>query len=390
MNTATAYEIARGALEHPISTWLDYSPKNTPLVLFDDKDFIFMNHPDPPAKRPDILNDRVGTAAEINGVLTATIPAEMCGDEKTLVPLLYHECFHVYQNRRFKFEGNYDFFEVLSFYPELDAAYRALCSAETEILSDQGLPAADKARRLSAVVKRRRQILALHDGLLDFEDRLERLEGTASYVDQKVSLRLFGKSPDNSSCCYGFSRQYFVGADLCWLFERMFPAGEWQGKIEGGLSLSELLLEMALPEYDVSSLGLEAKERRENQEVAEVLSGVREKIECLRKNGALTIQLPSKIDVFRSFNPGAIVSFGDGRLVHLEFVTIQIPNGSISIKGGIALEDYTNKTVTLPSTACDIKNNRLDICTENVKVSLENVARRTDGTIEVLQDHEAI
>jgi len=178
MNTPQAIELVELALENPVSTWLDFTPKNVPLVLYDDQGFAFINHPNPPAERPENLT--AATAVEINGILTATIPVEMCDDERSLVPLVYHECFHVYQGSRFQFKGEYNFFEVLAFYPELNPVYRALCSAETDILNNHDLTNVEKARLLAATAQKRRLILAKHDGLNHFEHDLERNEGAGA------------------------------------------------------------------------------------------------------------------------------------------------------------------------------------------------------------------
>lgn len=188
MNARQALKIVQRALENPVPTWLDYTPQNVPIVLYDEDEFVFINHPNPPTERP--TNLTAATALEINGILTATIPLRTGCDEQLLVPLVYHECFHVYQDRKFQFKGNYDFFEVLAFYPELHPAYRALCSAETDVLNDSTLSLFEKAKLLSVLVRKRRHILFQHDGLLDFENNLERKEGVASFVERKARLGL--------------------------------------------------------------------------------------------------------------------------------------------------------------------------------------------------------
>lgn len=378
-----ALEIVRQALENPVLTWLDYSPKSVPIVLYDDDEFVFINHPNPSKERP--TNLTAATALEINGALTATIPVEACADEQSLVPLVYHECFHVYQGQKFQYGGEYDFFEVLAFYPEMKPAYRALCSVETDVLNNSALSNLDKARILSTTVQKRRQILAEHDGLLDFENNLERNEGVASFVEQKARMQLFNIPPDNSTCYYGYSRQYFMGAATCWLFEQMFSPKEWQEKVERETSLSDLLVANFPQETDLSRLHLEDKENPERQKVDQIFSEVNRDIENLFQNGAITIKLPLRTNIFRSFSPKSIIALGDGRLIHPEFVIIQTPNGSISVQNEMALENYNENTVTFASKPCRVIDNKLDIHSENVKVSLENVNQLSDEVIEVLQ-----
>lgn len=382
MNTKQAREIVQNALKNPVSTWLDYTPKNIPIVLYDDQEFVFINHPDPPTERPDRLT--AATAFEINGLLTATIPLEICSDEQSLIPLVYHECFHVYQGQKFQYNGQYNFFEVLAFYPELNPAYRALCSAETDVINSNVLSNPEKARILSVTAQKRRQILAKYAGLLEFENDLERKEGLASFVEQKAKSQLFNIPPDNSTCYYGYSRQYFMGAAICWLFEQMYPSKEWQETIERGLSLSELLAQNAVLQTDVSYLKLDEREKLEKQKVAQIFSNANQKIENLFQSGAITIKLPSKADLFRSFSPKSIISLGDGRLIHPDFLIIQMPNGSISIQG-MAFENYNDQTVTFSYKPCEVKDGEMDIFTENITVSLKNVRKLSDESIEVLQ-----
>lgn len=52
MNLQQAIEVIERALENPVSTGLDFTPKNVPLVLFDDEGVAFINHPNPSEERP--------------------------------------------------------------------------------------------------------------------------------------------------------------------------------------------------------------------------------------------------------------------------------------------------------------------------------------------------
>ncbi len=383
MNTPQAIEIVERALENPVSTWLEFTPKNVPLVLYDREDFAFLHHPHPSAERPDRLS--AATAIEINGVLTAAIPLTLCEDERSLVPLVYHECFHVYQGARFQFKGGHNFFEVLAFYPELNPAYRALCSAEVEIFNNSSLTAHEKAGLLAATALKRRELLAEHAGLVDFEDDLERKEGTASFVEQRAKTLLFGTPPERLACSYSYSRQYSMGAAACRLLEELYPDEKWQKAVESGASLSEILARSAAPATDLSTLELEYREDQEKQEVARVIEKANQDIETLFRNGAITLKLPTQSSVFRSFIPRSIVSLGDGRLLHPEFVRIQTANGTISVENAMTMEDIVQNTVTIPTGSVELKDNRLIIDTENVKVCLENVTQLPNGIIEVCE-----
>lgn len=383
MNLQKAIELVEYALENPVSTWLDFTPKNVPLVLYDDQGFAFINHPDPPAVRPSRLS--AATAVEINGILTAAIPVEMCDDEQSLVPLVYHECFHVYQGFRFQFKGEYIFFEVLAFYPELNPDYRALCSAETDIFNNRDLTNVAKVRLLAAMAQKRRQILAKHDGLINFEHDLERNEGTATFVEQKAKYLLFAIPPDDLTCSYNYSRQYFMGAAACRLLEQMYSAKDWQAAVERGTSLSELIAQGASPQTDLSPLQLQDRKGLEKQKVEQILADMNQKIETLFRDGAITFKFPSQSNVYRTFSPRSILSSGNGRLIHPEFVRIQTSNGVISVENAMTLEDYNHNTVSFSANPGEVKDNKLEINTEKVKVSLENIRQLPDGDFEILE-----
>jgi len=382
MKAKVAIDIVKCALENPVSTWLDYTPKNVPVVIYDGEEFTFINHPNPPSERPNLT---AATALEINGFPTATIPLAMYDDEQSLIPLVYHECFHVYQGQRFQFNEEYNFFEVLAFYPEMNPTYRALCSAETDILNNNALSPSEKLKLLSGLIRKRHEILVQHEGLVDFEKNLERNEGIASFVEQKARATLFNISPDNSMCYYGYSRQYLMGAAICWLLEQTYPTGEWQKLVEQGLSLSDFVLQVTPQEQtDETMLDFVSKEQLEKQSVEQILTEANRKIENLINNNSITIKLPEKAQIFRSFSPRSIISLGDGRLIHPEFVIIQTPNGQISIQGEMTLENYTDGTVVFGATLPEIHNNKLEINSENVQISLKQVRQLSNGIIEFL------
>lgn len=382
-NAKIALEIIQRWLKNPVSTWLDYTPQNTPIVIYDENEFALLNHPNPPSQRPQNLT--AATALEINGTLTATIPLSMCDDEQSLIPLLYHECFHVYQGKKFQFTGTYEFFKVLALYPELNYEYRAICSAETDVINNDAFAPLEKAKLLSGLTRKRHAILKKSDGLLDFEKNLERNEGTASFVEQQARAKLFNIPPDNSKCSYGYSRQYSIGAALCWLFVQLYSNSEWQELVEKEKAVSELLLQVVpANQLDWKMLELEQREEQERQIVEQILADANKKIENLLNQETITIKLPEATQIFRSFSPRSIVSLGDGRLIHPDFVTIQMPNGQISIQGKMVVENYNNNTLTFSTVPFEIADDKLDIRTEHIQVNLAGVRKLPDSIVEVV------
>lgn len=98
MKARMAIESIRQAFKTPLPTWLEYTPAHTPIVVYDEDEFFFLNHPHPPTERPENLT--AATALPTNGISTAALPASMCETEQALVPLTCHECFHVYQREK--------------------------------------------------------------------------------------------------------------------------------------------------------------------------------------------------------------------------------------------------------------------------------------------------
>lgn len=382
MNVTEARRAVEQALVLPVQTWLDYSPKSIPLVIYDDSEFAFLNHPVPPQERPSQLT--AATSIEISGVMTATIPAGMCENEEALVPLVYHECFHVFQaTGAFQSTERFDFFKALAFYPELNSSYRALCLAESEILNNTTLTAQEQAIYLAALTKRRHNILALREGLLAFERSSERREGTASYVEQKARAAMFDKSPASVACRYGWSRQYAIGAAACWLLDRLQVKG-WQERVQVGEAPTDILIGIfGREDLDLAALQLTEKEAQEDIAASQILARANAQAEELWRDGAIRVQLPGSVQVFRSFNPMGIVSLGDGRLLHSEFLIVQIPHGKIAIRKAIALEDYNLGELVFRAIPFQVVDGRLEATTETVQISLSNVESASDGILKL-------
>lgn len=380
MNVTEAKRAIEQALVSPGQTWQGYSPKAIPLVIYDDSQFVFLNHPLPSQDRPSQLT--AATSTEINGVMTATIPAGMCEDEEVVVPLVYHECFHVFQDTgAFQFAEQFDFFKALAFYPELNSSYRALCSAESETINNPSLTTKEQAVRLAALTQRRHAILAQREGLLAFERSSERREGTASYVEQKARAMIFGKPPESAACRYGWSRQYAVGAAVCWLLDRL-EIREWQGRVQVGESPTDVLIDIfgqEDPDLDLPQLRI--KEAQEEIIASQTLARANTQVDELLRAGAIRVKLPRNVQIRRSFNPMRIISFGDGRLLHSESLVLQMPGGEISIRGDIAIEDYNLGELVFRAVPLLVTSDTLEANTDTVQLSLSNVESVRDGVL---------
>lgn len=370
------------AVENPVQTWCDYLPTQFPVIVYTDDVFASIHHPNPPDVRPDNL--MAATAVEINGALTATIPLAMCPDAQALIPLVYHECFHVYQAGRFKFEGKTNFFEVLAYYPELNPMYRALCAAECEVLNDPDWSSAKKLACLAKLADRRHQILAQRPGLRSFEHDLERNEGTASYVEQKARAEIFDIRPQSFAERFSYSRQYIIGAALGWLLDDVDADGRWQKMVESGDSLSACAAELSKDErVNLDEFGLAQKAEAQQEIVDGIVQRADSQVEVLFAAGAMTIKLPNQKNVARSFNPSTIVSFGDGRLIHPNGVSLYLPNGKIEIKDGMVLENYVDSSLTFAVGRYDYAGQNLVADTERVNMQLADARQQSGRVFEV-------
>src|SRR5690606_25564168 len=161
-----------------------------------------------------------------------------------------HEGFHVYQAAHFVSQPS-DMFTAMAHYPELDAAYRALCRVEADIFNDDSRNPAEKLPVIAAVIRQRRALLEKHPSLIPYERYLERNEGTASYVEHAVRLALYEISPKPVESDTGWSRFYSAGAALCRLLDATVDG--WQARVEAGESPGDIALGAAIDTIDLDA-----------------------------------------------------------------------------------------------------------------------------------------
>lgn len=382
MNVTEAMQIARRAILGNYPTWPGYSPREIPLAIFDAQDAAYLNHPNPPQGRPEGLT--AATVVEINGHLTATIPLWVCAEPRAVGPLVYHECFHVYQQRGgfqpHPLEASLDFFAALADYPELDPLYRALCRAEAEVLNHPNLAPVERAGRLATLAWRRYAILESLPGPLALEQVSERREGTAYFVQQTVDYLLNGNPPPVAPATAGYARLYHVGAAVCRLLDQLETG--WQKEIEAGLSPTQALIQRFVEERpSLADLDLGRKVNEEHAAVAATL----EAIEAEFSQERIEIEIPPQ-GAQRTFNPMTVLSLGDGRVLHREVYSLALPNGKLQLRSGKVLEDYRAHKISLPAAGVQFgqgrlwaKNDLLEMEFEQVEQSGENAYRLGGG-----------
>lgn len=367
------------ARRDPVRPWRDYAFESIPFVVYDDHATVYINHPSPPDERPATL--MAATAVEIGGVQTATLPAFMCQTGADALPIAYHEGFHVYQAARFASHPA-DMFTAMAHYPELDAAYRALCRIEADMLNDASRSPAEKLAVIAAVIRQRRTLLEKHPSLIPYERYLERNEGTASYVEHAARLALFGIAPMPVESDTGWSRFYSAGAALCRLLDE--AVSDWKQRVEAGESPGDITLELASGAVDLDAHGLAAAQAAEEAAVTEIRAGIDALIQPLSEPDAVIIEYPAQGAVYRAFSPATLQSLGDGRILHRTMFKLLRPGvGHVGADNVAVIDDIAGKRVLLPKCRAEFDGGALQIQGGGMDVSLTGVTKLQDNVYRI-------
>ncbi len=363
----------------PVRPWRDYAFESIPFVIYDDHATVYVNHPSPPDERPATL--MAATAVEIGGVQTATLPAFMCVTPADALPIAYHEGFHVYQAARFAARPS-DMFTAMAHYPELDAAYRALCRVEVNVLNDALRTPTEKLAVIAEIIRQRRAILARHPSLTPYESYLERNEGTASYVEQTARLALYGVPPPPVAFDYGWSRFYRAGSALCWLLDEAVP--DWKARVEAGESPGDIVLELASGTVDLGAHGLAAALADEERAVTGLRAAIDAVIQPLLAPDAVTIYYPAEGPVYRAFSPATLQSLGDGRILHRTMFKLLRPGqGHVGADNVALIDDIAQKRVLLPACEVEYNSGALRIQGGGIDAALTRVAKLQDNVYRI-------
>jgi hypothetical protein len=380
LNLEEVVQVIKAGLTNPVDTWPGYSPAGVPLVVFDDEAALYLNHPSPPVERPPEL--MAATAQQVGGVLTATLPLWMCQDPRSLMPLVYHECFHVYQEQggflRVEPDEDFSFQRALSFFPELDPLHRAFCRAECEVLNDLQRIPEEQAILLAGLSTKRFALLEDRPEALALTRQTERREGPAYYIQQQVDCLLNGSPIPKQEVQFGYSRQYHVGAAICRLLSQLVE--DWCQSIEAGLSPSEVLVKkFGGNSTRLTDLDLDQKTRQETFNVRSILAEVQASL----PEPAVRLRVSSRGEAarvwMRGFNPMTVRSLGDGRLFHSGIYILQGPAGILKLKSGTLLENFTTDEIIFVAKSLELNGHRLDLETEEIAIHLEGVVEIDKG-----------
>jgi hypothetical protein len=365
MKVTEVLEIIEKNLRNPLDVWPGYSPRQAPMAIFDDQEIAYINHPSPPDERPSGL--MAATAMPINEVITAAIPLWMFTAPGQALPLVYHECFHVFQDTggfREIYPPGYNFHLALAAYPELQPRQRALCWAEAEVYNAAHWSDLEKAALLAALTSQRFAILEQQPLALALAKISERHEGPAFFIQQQVDWLVNETPLPDVPAAYGYSRQYYSGAAACRLLQRLVP--DWHLAIQDGAAPSELLLRH-FGEYpaNLSDLRLEEKTAQEQVNVDAIL------MEFEQAFAGPTIRLEiADESAMRGFNPMSVLSLGDGRLLHSDIYYLHGDFGFLHLKQGRLLEDFNTGDLIFPAAPVELQGDQLVADSETLQIQL--------------------
>jgi hypothetical protein len=372
MDIRQAQAIVTKAMEQPIDTWPGFSPANIPLAIFGDQDSVYLNHPAPPDERP--AGWMAATAIEINGVLTATLPLWMVNEPAAIMPLVYHECFHVYQQTGGfspddrKIDSN----RARAFYPELDPSYRALCRAESEIHRSNNRPYHEKVTLLAVMASRRYKILSQYQDSLLLEQQAERQEGPAYYIQQQVGFLLNQATIPQPDERASYARVYHCGAAVCRLLSQ--SGAGWHLPIANGLSPTESLINRyGQNTVDLTDMHLDEKTTGE----IEYCQRVKTEIATFTQGNVIRLKIPADVPM-RGFNPMSVLSLGDGRLLHTGIYFMQSPSGSLMLKQGMLLEDFISNQLIFPAVPVQFSGDQLKVSCDSIEINLTGVRQSAE------------
>ncbi|GAB4514108.1 MAG: hypothetical protein OHK0046_15760 [Anaerolineae bacterium] len=372
MSLSEAVVSVERALASPMNTWPGYTPAEFPYILYDEEGFTLLNHPNPPTTWPDDLQPGV---MPINAVLTAVVPLPR--QQNDLLPHLYRTGFKLYQQMHFAQLAQLDMYRALAYYPGFDAAYRALCVTEAEVLTQAKYPPEQKATYLAALTKQRYGLLHHHEDVLNLIRHLERTEDTARYVEQKARNLLRSSNRYTLTPDVKWTRQ--TGTALCWLLDALEPG--WQAQVETGKTPADVLVTRYGDEpVDLSPLTLRNTEIQQERAIEREQGRALKKIRLI-EGDALHIQLPREVTVRRDMQLERVIALGDGRLLHEQFLTLTFEGGFIECRGCPVVEDYTGDDVLVSFHALPfrVENGTMKASTLTVKFSIPDAIQIADN-----------
>ncbi len=341
--------------------WPGFDPAAVPLAIFDGTRTYLFRHPAPPegfveeagmcvwqGRHPSVV---ANSSAAIEGVATATIMLGSFSDSSSLrerAGIVVHEAFHVFQasTRRPWGANEVDLFT----YPMDDADLLALRRLETEALR-RALSAQDRddsaAWARQALRLRRERFARLGPSFRAYERGIESHEGTAAYVEHRVSGRQPHEVLDPGYAADDVrNRAYCTGVALSLLLDRFAPG--WQAGF--GQDDSRFLdtdLAQALGTTGDAAVQSFTQSEREDAawravaDVEAMLIGQKRVLQdFLSKTGwCLIFEAGEERPLWpQQFDPQNVKRV-EGGILHTRFLVVGSEAGTVEIMGGAALTE---------------------------------------------------
>jgi hypothetical protein len=333
-----------------VDIWPGFRPQDIPVALFDGKETILLNHPNPPEGFREKNDIRVfdgrfpqvsaNSSTEIGGVLTATImpmSEEMSSAKR--IGLMAHEMFHVHQRVHHPdWSGNEA--DVFT-YPYTNPKVMESRIVEERALRTALLAADESVARCNAALAMRARAdryALLADNHRVYEQKSELNEGLAQYVEVLYSgmsaVELMPETPYAPAAIRW--RVYKTGAALALLLDRFMP--DWKKELSSkpGHFLDELLTG-SLAEFGDCAVA-DQLHATAKQDAQDMIAAYLENIAALEADylGAtgLQVRIVANSPLWpNGFDPLNVMTLPEGRVLHSRFLKLSNETGVLEVLG---------------------------------------------------------
>ncbi len=326
--------------------WPGFHPDTMPVAVFDGHQTWLRRHPSPPTNFRTVEGNpelrvydgrhpaiQANTAAEIGGVLTATLIADdNARSAFEYAAVLTHECFHVYQRRTHPtWQGNE---AILFTYPDDDAAAAGLALLEYEAVR-RSLRSQTACWAARVADLRRQRFSRMSPEFPAYERATELNEGLAQYIQDRVS----GREPDLSRTFAPGdirNRAYVTGAAIAFVLDRISP--DW--KTHAANSLDELLPGDADARCDFTPAERAAAEQESRRAVAAVLQSRKEVDEEFQSAAGWRVIIAATKEhplMMKGFDPMNVTRISGTKVLHSRYLKLGNEAGTLEMMKGRAV-----------------------------------------------------
>ncbi len=317
--------------------WAGFAPLETPLLVWEGTRTYAFGHPNPPApfepewdwhvmdgRAETIIGNSTGT---LEFLPAATVMAQGL-DNHTAAALAIHEAFHVYQGMQYpRWSANE--LEVFD-YPMLDIDLLAMRRLETRALS-RAIAQQDLGWVRAALKARASRFAKLEERHKRFERELERLEGSAYFVEARAKEESFELSEEDFAPEQIRFRAYRTGRAWLELLTRFAPQALKELNNEYPDNLLKPIAKTA-PERPLTFSILEFERERARQDI-ETLKANREALRAEFFDGfGFLLEIKSQTPLQpQGFDPMNMQALEQGEVLHNRYLRLGDQLGSLEV-----------------------------------------------------------